>query len=76
MAKKNNTVKKCAVDALKNDFNTLYSKYKFLCMIDSYLWDFAGDDIEAFADNMFFFLKSINCEFIDIIDGFNSLLED
>lgn len=76
MSKKNNTIKRCQVDTLKNDFNCLYSRYKFLCCVDSYLYDFADGDFEAFADNFLFFLKSINCDFIDLVDEFNSLLEE
>lgn len=76
MVVKNNTVKKCAIDKLKNDFENLYSKYKFLCSVDGYLWDFADDDFEAFSLNFLFFLKSINGDFIAIINAFDDLAGD
>lgn len=76
MSKKNNTVKKCAIDSLKNEFDILYSKYKFLYRIDDYLWEFAENDFEAFACNFLFFLKSLDSDFIDISNEFSKLLGD
>lgn len=68
-------VKKCQVDELRNDFNALYSKYRFLCTVDCYLWDFAFDDFEELSINLFFFLKSLNSDFVDISKKFSTILE-
>lgn len=68
------TVKKCQVDALKNSFNDLYSKYKFLCTVDTYLWDFADGDFELFSINLLFFLKSLDNDFNIIINEFSEIL--
>lgn len=69
-----NTVEKCQVDALRNMFDELYSKYKFLCAIDKNLWDTADNDFELFSINLLFFLKTLDSEFVEFYAEINLLL--
>ena len=71
-----NTVKKCVVDTLKNNFMDLYSKFKFLCSFDEILFDVANDDFETFSINLLFFFSSLDNEFQEILTEFSEILND
>lgn len=71
-----NTVKKCQVDTLKNNFIDLYSKFKFLCSFDEIIFDFANDDFETFSINLLFFFSSLDNEFQEILTEFSEILND
>lgn len=75
-----NSIKNCQVDALRNSFNDLYSKYTFLCSVDDNLYSFIdssdSENLELFIITFLFFLKSINSDFEKIYKEFHEILND